>query len=403
MSTNNSVRYICPVKLYDATWMHAQAMLQNVFNDTNRTALLDFSQCEWLDLQPMIDIFLQIIEFGSIGGHTVIQVSGDKKKTLTRAHRFLKESGFLSGLRKYPNVLIIADGTEMSIDDFFEYEKNKSFDSRELDFETIVPCQLIDIGELSDREDVYRYCHELREEYLAKGKDKRFGRGKSRSLRLPPPLIQELKFFFNSVLAELIDNVRLHKSNSRSKFAAIYMRYRRRVAHNRYRLAEPPGADLTKFKKLTSYFWQHDFIESVFADIGESIQDSYISSWGKRKHYPNEKPRMNGKRVDGPLADTIILENIFENSNSSLSEDERKKENLPLNLTGLYTLRQTISHANWCFSVNSGFSYVLIGKLNEFNQKGKESEETAQQPVMKRGDKGNDKYRGVHYFFRFSS
>ncbi|MCA9423388.1 MAG: hypothetical protein KC592_20380, partial [Nitrospira sp.] len=280
--------------------------------------------------------------------------------------------------------------------------QTRRFISRALDFDTIIPCQLLDIAKLRSREDVFKKCQDIREEFLSKGIQKSFGKGKARSLRIPIPLIEELKIFLNADLAELIDNTRIHKHASTQNFASLYMRFRRREErlYGANKEAEPNWARLTELKKSTFHFWYNDIVEVVYADTGDSIQDTFIKGWEKR--HVGDKRKIarlpSGERVDGPNGDGIILRNIFEDNLSSLSEIEREREHLPKKLTGLHSLKMTIANPTKYFSVISGRNYLCVGNFLEKKTSGKVESKTKVRLAGRLG-----KFTGVHYFFRFTS
>jgi len=208
---------------------------------------------------------------------------------------------------------------------------------------------------LEIRDRVFRLCHGFYDQYI--------GDDKARAARIPVPIIYELKSFFQSVLPELIDNVRLHKRDQPINLCALYIRLRRRdeQLYGARRHAEPSSKHLTPLKRQTLALWQNDIVEAVFFDTGMTIQESWQASWKAKASPQSLVPKLpSGKRVDGHNADSIILEGVFTENASSLSPEERLLQHLPLRLTGLHSLRQTIHGSLWSFSVRSGENSVIV-------------------------------------------
>jgi hypothetical protein len=244
---------------------------------------------------------------------------------------------------------------KLSLQDFLNTIEQFSFPPRILDFTTLVPCQVVDAATFATRDEVFDYSHTIYSEYLRSAKP--------RSIRLPVPLIYELKSFYQSVLPELIDNVRLHKGRQNPNICAFYVRLRRRDErlYGVRRYAEPSWQQLTELKRRTLALWQDDVVEAVFIDTGLSIQETWLAAWQRTHGAENDTtPRLpSGKPVDSHNADSIILKSVFLENASSFSGEERLAHNLP-RLTGLHSLRKTIHGSLWGLSVRSGKNGVVI-------------------------------------------
>lgn len=402
--------YVCPDRWYDSRWIRDRTAFLDVFRSPDTPVRVAFDDCEWIDMQPLCDLFLQIARFCSRNGKIALQLSKKPLSELSRVHRFLNETGFFTGLDMHvwsPNVSVILGSDNYSLSGFRDICKSRGFRSRELDHETIVPLLLIDTADLGSRADVLYLCEALRQDYLSKGEGKTLGEGRIKAVKIDVPLLHELKLLLGSIIPELVDNVRLHKTYSDSSLAALYIRLRRREEMARSRavlLAEPEYASLTSIKKHTKHLWQYDTIEAVFADTGESIQDTFVRAWKKRHALTRKKvPKIQDGdtmvRVDGPLADYHILKAIFSNCHSSLSPEERTREKLPVVLTGLYSVKKSLLESNRYFSVQSGQSSVAIGNISIDLDP-----DTGEQDIrVLPGDRLTGKFDGVHYFFRLAS
>ncbi|KAF0163142.1 MAG: hypothetical protein FD157_3305 [Rhodocyclaceae bacterium] len=322
---------------------------------------LDFSDCEWVDLQPLVDLFLACGAILRNSSSLRLLFSGDGLSPTGRVLRFLRDTGFLEALNSLAlesqgSVTYALGSKQIEAAGFVELLTTTELAKRVLDTTTIVPCLLQDASQLTTRDDVFDYCRKLREKYTQKNR--------LLALRVPTPLAQELKLFFNSMLPELVDNVRLHKpSHHSAQLFALFIRLRRREERTLgvQRIAESSIIRSTKFQTATAHFWQHDTVEISFADAGPSIQQTYASSW-QQTDISNKKKIQRlptGIRLDGKNADFTILKSVLTKNISRLEEHERSIQGLPLHATGLNSIRRSLFGTNCAFAVRSGRNYMI--------------------------------------------
>ena len=316
--------YKVPKHWNDLHWLENRNEFLIKFENTDIPLMVDFSECEWIDLHPLVDAHLMITTHCLRGGRVYLKFfeSSEINETQRLVH-FLKEAGFFSSLyNESIESLIEAEiqGNKFTLKAFIEKIDKQYFPPKALEQEIIVPCSYVDLDicNIDSREGVFNFCQKMRIDYAS---HKRLD-----SLRISKSLMHEARLFFNIVLPELIDNVRLHKRFDKVRQFSFFMRLRRRDDSPPYsarKAAEPNRSKLSLFAKATEHYWEHDIIEAVFSDNGSGIQDTFIKAWNDKE--PGKIPKKAGIKVDGKDGDFHILRAIFEENRSSLSRDERLK------------------------------------------------------------------------------
>lgn len=391
--------YTIPHRFDDATWLQGRNGMITALSDSFTEVTVDITSCAWLDLHPLADLLLYSAKRLIHGLPLRYCFSREGLEPPGRVLRFLNETGFLDTLnaiaRQHSTQLEYQIGSKKETSDSLSgFVEQLPLARKVLDTTTILPCTITNASEFKSREDVFVYCRQLREKFVSQPD--------MRALRILVPLIHELKLFFNTILPELVDNVRLHKrSNVHESLFTMCVRVRRREESplGVRRIADQGFSNLTRFKKLTSDFWEHDIVEAVFSDDGPSIQETWIEGW-RRDHAKSTKqvPRLpeSNKRVDGKNGDYGILKGILTENASSLRPEERQAHGLPLKATGLNSIRRSLKKTNCAFAVRSGRNYVSVIK-----PKGTpETEDGATLQVMLGGQFHYS--AGVQYFFRFA-
>lgn len=262
--------YDLPSRYDDATWLKRRHELIEILSGRYQEVEIGLSDCQWMDLNPLVDLLLHCSKCLKLGVALRLSFSGRGLEPPGRVLRFLRESGFIETLNQNAEVfnvpLVYAIGSKINPSSAFQSVlADFRLAMRVLDSTTIMPCMVLNADDLTSRDDVFAYCRKLRESHVTKQK--------MLTLRISMPLVHELKLFFDFVLPELIDNVRLHKPNLEyHRLFAIFIRIRRREEKilGVQRLAESSLIQSTKFQKLTSHFWQHDIVEAAFCDVGGS-------------------------------------------------------------------------------------------------------------------------------------
>lgn len=391
--------YTIPPRFDDATWLKGRNDMIHALSNQNAEITVDMTSCEWLDLHPLSDLLLYSVKRLIHGLPLLFLFDSEGLSPQGRVLRFLNETGFFNTIndtaRQQSTRLEYQIGTKKeTADSLHVLLGNLSLARKVLDTTTILPCTIANAAELKSREDVFNYCRNVREKYVSQPN--------MRALRISVPLIHELKLYFSTILPELVDNVRLHKrSNVQESLFTMYVRIRRRdesLAGAR-RVADKEYFNLTKFKKLTYNFWEHDIVEAVFSDDGPSIQETWIDGWHKEHALSTKRvPRLpeSNRRVDKKNGDFLILRGILTENASSLRPEERAAHGLPLKATGLNSIRRSLGKTNCTFAVRSGQNYAIVIKPD-----GKSEAEDDTDVKVRLG--GQFDYSvGVQYFFRFS-
>lgn len=389
--------YQLPKRYDDYEWLRERHRVSSIMTGASGLEL-DFLHCEWIDLNPLVDLFLACSSILRNQGSLHLRFSSEGLFPTGRVLRFLSDTGFLNALNinaQESNAVLtyIFGKKQINAANFDKVLATTELAKRVLDTTTIIPCLLLDAQDFASRKDVFEFCGKLREEYAQKSR--------LIALRVPVPLVHELKLFFNSMLPELVDNVRLHKPiQPNSRLFALFIRLRRREERTLgvQGVAESGIERRTKYQTLTSHFWQHDTIEISFADVGPSIQETYLLSYqskdnGKRKRIPRLP---NGIRLDGKNADFHIIKSVLTTNISRLELHERSIQGLPLHATGLNSIRRSILGTNCTFAVRSGRNYMIA--LPSFFRPADE----AKFPVAVKLGGQFDYSPGVQYFFRLA-
>lgn len=253
--------------------------------------ILDLSKCTWMDLEPLTELFNGILARCALNYYTSILLPKKIDGRYPVLSGFLLDSGFLNGIEaftggKYEMISFQIDNNQFTSNNISTEIKASKLPPI-LDHRFVLPCKLIDVSTLSDREDVFRYCKNLFDEI----KPKCFELG----IGIATGLGQQCNLFFTSVLPELVDNVRLHKRNSHNKYFSLAMRIRRRQERldGPQRKFESVQTGLLPLNRITWDLWWHDMLEIVATDNGETIQQSWISRWQERNKNEGKKyPRL---------------------------------------------------------------------------------------------------------------
>ena len=392
------VTYEAPEFWRDARWLESRHELLEAFAHEGGVAI-SFRYCRWLDLQPLVDTLIHVAKHTGAGHHVHILLDEEhSEQDVRRTILFLRDTGFLDALITLPRSDLVLVDNGRSVTDpqaFLARLQGWTRAMLLLDYETLVPCHLLDVSTLKTRQDVFHYCRQLKHDSLT---------GRAKAVRMEPALIYETKVFFDGVLPELIDNTRIHKLKGQP-LCALYLRLRRR--EERRLRPRTPGSHLaiasTMLDRRTPHQWHDDLVEAAYADTGVGIQDTWVDGW-KRRHSPTAKriPKLKRPtgyvRVDGPNGAVEILKDVFEKNSSSLLPEQRIAHGLPTNLTGLHSIRQSIRGSDWAFSVRSGSNYITVASTSA-DLRGEDVS-----PQLTAAGRGRfPATSGVQFLFRFSA
>jgi len=348
------LKYSIPAHFGEKEW------LQNRFNILNcfysKELLIDFMHCIWIDFQPLCDLFLQSCTLLKHGGALTLSFSDIQDDSTGRVLRFLYESEFIHNIANLSKSIIIHHGSKiLSPTDFIKELRDYSFPAKALDYDFLLPCTFADASSLKSRDDAYAFSDELREKALENNR--------AVSLRFPIGLEYQARLFFNTILPELVDNVRLHKINSQNAYFALCSRIRRRedTITRSVKLAEPSTLTNSQYQKVSSSFWFMDIVEFAFADNGKTIQETWLEGWKKKNPRSRKVPRMpeTGNKISKKNADYEILHGVFNENASSLENSTRISEGLP-RTTGLHSVKRIIEDSDCCLSVRSGRNVFIF-------------------------------------------
>ncbi len=373
----------------DRAWLDHRSLLWHALSQDDDVTV-DLTACQWVDLHPLVDLLNRIVYRAAIQRYTFLALDPAVNPDNRRVTRFLLETGFLAATADHrPYCTAVNALGEPTTEQLLKGAGEYLADPPAISYATIVPCRVLDVRQCSQREDIFRFCNSLREECLANDR--------ARALRLPVPLIYEVKLFLASVLPELLDNVRVHKPPALQQ-CCFYMRFRGRE-ETRFRApyaAEPVEPGRTSLQRMTARLWHHDVLEAVFSDLGPTIQETYIANW--RRHHPEPKavPILpeTGTRVDGPNGDEIILRGVLHENATSLPPQERLHNRLPIRLTGLHMVRRSLDRPNNAFEVVSGENVIALDHTPD----------DAHDRTVPSLDHGRvPRADGVHYLFRLTA
>lgn len=348
----------CPRHWTDGHWLENRHRLLEAFQSSS--AGISFQGCEWLDLLPLTDLLLICGRHLWEGGDLVVGL--DTKSTETRrVARFLLDTQFLAEVERIAGtagglLTWLLDDQEVEASGICRALGNVVLPPKLLDFDTLVPCQVVNASEWEKPELVHDFCKMLREECLAR--DRAFAQGMS------VPLIYQTKLLLNAVLPELVDNVRLHGApkDDGNAYFSLFARIRRRVDGDRFaRLPADVQRPRSRFEGKSAHLWQRDVVEVAICDGGPGIHGSWLARW-RKGHSPRRVPRYGaGKspRLDSADADAHLIRAVFETNASSLPETVRVLQGLP-RVTGLHAIRRVVEAGEFFLGIRSGLSSLPI-------------------------------------------
>ena len=369
--------YEIPEHWSDGVWHKERHNFIEIFRKED-VVELDMRKNIWIDPSALCDLFLQSITHLNSGKILKLFFNSDESIKQSTVKRWLFEAGYFSGLKafllnKFGDTKQIEIIGHESLEEYINTISKEPPTARKLDYEVLLPCTYFDASFFGNRQKILTICDHLRETAIAKDKAK--------SLQTPIQLIYPTKLLFNTILPELLDNVRVHKKKDKDQLCAAIIRLRRReetYSHSRM-AAEPFGIELSEFQKMSLQFWLHDVIEMAFVDNGSTIQDSFIRAWMSKNDKSKEKiPRTlkaqipTSERVDGKMGNRIILESVFTKGLTTIPSSERKEYDLSVKVTGLHFVRNILLDTDAIFSIRSGNSIFVLhslpSDLNENNQ-----------------------------------
>jgi len=401
-----------PELFIDVEWMKHRHLIDKLL-ESNDCISIDFRECRWINPQPLLNLFLVLSRHLALGNKILLQLPDRNYSESKFLIRFLFESGFIANLKDS-----VPD--HKSADDFINLifhetkqkytniiNKQEIFDKlsqspRVQNYETVVPFTFINVSDINNRGDafscsnaVYKKCMESDQTDL---------------LNIPFDLKFQLDTFLRAILPELIDNVRIHKTNPSNKCLGLYLRLNKGkyVDYSSYYNFFQGKYKQSALERITAHLFNAYTIQAYVSDVGMTIQQTWTDGW-HRKNANNRKriPRLprdantqgkQGIRVDGKNGDQLILKGVFSQNASSLSKAERIKEGLPVNLTGLHSLTKALAGSDWYFSVNSGRNHVVV-----YSEYSKIENKRIFTNVEIKPEGQFEQSRGVHYQFRISS